>query len=158
MPKFMAKLSGYFNKQDKSFFILSGILLSILIGIIDYVTLDFFVLEFYLLPVVIAVWFSGRNAGIFAAFVSAMAEIILDIITSPGHSSPWVHYSNFFLNFSFFAAIVYLLAFLKKTLASLKSASEVEKIINKQLHVEIEHRKRLEEELRRTQEELRGMR
>lgn len=153
----MVKFLGYFNKQDKSFFIILGILLSILIGIIDYVTLDFFVLEFYVLPVAVAVWFAGRNTGIFIAFVSSISEVILDIITSPHHAHPWVHYWNFLLNFSFFILIAYLLWFLKKTLISLESASEVERIINKQLRSEIEHRKLLEREIRKTQEELRTL-
>jgi diguanylate cyclase (GGDEF)-like protein len=157
MQKFMVKLLGYFNKQDISFFILLGVFFSILIGIIDYVTLDFFVFEFYLLPVALAVWFSGRNVGIFVAFVSVSAEIILDIITSFHHSHPWVHYSNFLLNFSFFMVIIYLLVFLKKTLENLKTVTEVEKIINKQLRSEVEQRKRLEAEIIKTQEELRRL-
>ncbi|MGE5197615.1 MAG: GGDEF domain-containing protein [Deltaproteobacteria bacterium] len=153
----MKSITAFFTNRDKSFFILAGILFSILIGIIDYVTRDFFVFEFYLFPVVTAVWFAGRNVGIFAAFVSAMAETVLDIIESSAHSSPWAHYSNFFLNLGFFIAIVYLLEFLKKTLVKLENTSEAERIINKQLRSEIEQRKLLEKELKNTQEELRTL-
>lgn len=157
MPNFMVNFLGYFRNRSKTFLILLGILLCILIGIIDYATLDFFIFELYLIPVVMVVWFVGKNAAIFIAFVSAIAGAVLDIVESPTHLNPHVHYWNFCLNFSFFIAVVFLLSFLKKILADLENKSETERIINKQLRSEIEHRKHLEAEIRKAQEELRTL-
>ncbi|MDD3374352.1 MAG: GGDEF domain-containing protein [Candidatus Omnitrophica bacterium] len=148
MTKFTANFLEYLHKQNKSFFILSGILLSLLIGFVDYVILDFFMFEFYLLPVAIAVWFAGKNVGILMAFVVTLSELSIDTIIVPKHASLWVYCWNFSLNISFFIATVYLLAFLKKTLIKLEEASTIEKIINKQLNAEIQYRKEAEEKLK----------
>lgn len=153
----MANLLGYFRKQSRLFFALLGILVTLLIYIIDCATFDFSMFEFYLLPVAIAVWFAGRNVGIFMALVAAVSEIAADMAITPNHSSHWVHVWNFFLNLSFFIGATYLLEFLKKTLTSLENASATEKIINRQLHSEIEYRKHLEQEIRKTQGELRTL-
>ena len=111
----MKKLIKYFDKQSKLFFIFLGVALTILISIIDFLTNDFFVVEFYIIPVVLVTWFAGRTTGFFMAFVAGIATLALDIIESAHHTSPLVHYWNFFMNFSFFLIIVYFLTILKKT-------------------------------------------
>jgi diguanylate cyclase (GGDEF)-like protein len=157
MSKFLSHFLGYLERQDKAFFIFLGIALSVLIGVIDYVTLDYVVLQFYLIPVVIAVWFAGKRVGVLVALVSATAEIILDYIVSPNHSFLFVHYWNFFINFAFLVIILNLLAYLKGTLEVCERATYVEKMVNKQLHAEIEQRKRLEKDLLKNEEELRRL-
>jgi len=112
----MGKLIKYLYNRPKSFFIFSGLLFTILISAIDLLTKDFFVLEFYIIPVVLAAWFAGRNAGFFMAFFCAIATLVLDIIESPHHTSFLVHYWNLFMNFGFFLIIVYFLTVLKETL------------------------------------------
>jgi len=112
----MTRLITYLNKQSRYFFISSGILITFLVTIIDFLTKDFFVLEFYIIPVVLVGWFAGRNAGFFMAFISDIAALILDIIETPHHASPLVHYWNFFMNLGFFLVIVYFIVFLKETL------------------------------------------
>ena len=112
----MKKLINYLNKQSKFFFIFSGVALTVLISIIDFLTNDFFVLEFYIIPVVVVSWFAGRYTGFFMAFVIGIATLALDIIESPHHTSCLVHYWNFFMNFNFFLIIVYFLTILKEAL------------------------------------------
>lgn len=112
----MRNLITYLSKQSKLFFILLGILLAILVGIIDIATLDFSMFGLYLIPIVITTWFSGRMAGNIVAFVTAVSEIIGDIAITPQHSSHWVHYWNFFMNFSVFLLVVYFLLRLKESM------------------------------------------
>jgi len=112
----MRKLIGYLEQQSKVFFVFLGILLTLLICVIDFLTKDFFVFEFYIIAIVIVTWFAGRNAGFFMALISAIGEIILDIIETPYHSNPLIHWWNFFMNFSFFLIIIYFLIGLKNAL------------------------------------------
>ncbi|MFA5084847.1 MAG: HAMP domain-containing sensor histidine kinase [Candidatus Omnitrophota bacterium] len=112
----MRRLTAYFNKQPKFFFIFLGILITLLISAIDFLTKDFFVLEFYIISVVLVAWFAGRNAGIFMAFICGLATFALDIIETTHHVSPLVHYWNFFMNFGFFLIVVYFLINLKEAL------------------------------------------
>jgi len=112
----MRKIITYLNERSKSFFISLGILFILFIAVVDFLTKDFFVLEFYIIPIVLVTWFAGRNAGFFMALVSAIGEIALDIIETPHHISPLVHCWNFFMNFSFFLIIVYFLNILKESM------------------------------------------
>ena len=120
MSKLIDKLIEYLTKQSKIFAILLGTLLAILIGGIDWMTKDYFVFTFYTIPVILVTWFAGRNAGIFIAFVNALAALVLDIIESPRHTSFLVHYWNAFMIFTFFLIIVYFLLVLKNALEDLK--------------------------------------
>jgi len=112
----MKKLIKYLNRQSKFFFIFLGVLLTLLISAIDFLTKDFFVLEFYIIPVVLVTWFAGRNTGFFMAFVGAIAALALDIIETPYQSSFLIHYWNLFMNLGFFLMVVYFLTVLKEAL------------------------------------------
>ena len=98
----MEVIAKYFNKQPKTFFILLGILFTLVICVIDIVTKDFFVLEFYIIPVALAAWFAGRNTGYFMAILSAIATLMIDITETPHHQYAVIHYWNLCMNLGFF--------------------------------------------------------
>jgi PAS domain S-box-containing protein len=99
-----------------------GIVLIVLITLIDYLTKDYFILPFYIIPVAVVAWFAGRNMGIIAAFLSALTAIIADIIESPYHAGFPVHYWNGAVIFVFLAAVVYFLQKLVNTIQYLKES------------------------------------
>ena len=101
---------------SKLFSISLGILLVLLIGLVDFLTKDFFVLTFYIIPVALVTWFAGRGSGIFMALAAAITATILDVIESPVHSSFLVHYWNIFMSFGLFTITAYFLTFLKESL------------------------------------------
>ena len=63
----------YFSKKSKLFFISLGILLDVILGVIDTLTgyeISFSI--FYLIPILIVAWFSGRIIAIIISITSAI--------------------------------------------------------------------------------------
>ncbi len=62
---FAAKLEGYLGKKSKTTLLLAALVLNFLVGYADHITgYEISVSFFYLLPLLLAVWFIGRGAGI----------------------------------------------------------------------------------------------
>lgn len=83
-------------------------------GAIDYVTgyeLAFSV--FYVAPVSLITWISGRWLGLLASLVSALVWLGADIAAGHPYSYPLIPIWNTLIRFAFFAAITILLAVLK---------------------------------------------
>ena len=55
-----------------------GLIFVSLIGVIDYLTGDYSLLVFYLLPISLVAWFAGRWWGILAALFSGSARFVAD--------------------------------------------------------------------------------
>lgn len=118
----MNKLTGYLAERSKLFILSLGIALIIFITFIDYATKDYFILPFYMIPVVVVTWFAGRGMGIIAAFLAALAAIISDIVESPYHTGFSVHYWNGAIIFIFLAVVAYFLQKLVNTMRDLKES------------------------------------
>lgn len=68
-------------KHKARYFIL-GVILSISITIIRYVTgPDFQIGQFYIIPIIVVTWYIGRNAGIIIATISILLWIVYDFFT-----------------------------------------------------------------------------
>ncbi|MEP6809919.1 MAG: ATP-binding protein [Chthoniobacterales bacterium] len=65
-----------------------------LIGWIDYVTGDFSLTVFYLIPVGLATWYAGRSAGWCIGILSAVAWLVGDLATHHPAGHPFVPYWN----------------------------------------------------------------
>jgi diguanylate cyclase (GGDEF)-like protein len=105
------------ENRGKPFWAAVGFLSIIILGLLDYLTgyeLSFSL--FYLIPISLVVWFVGRRLGVTASIVSALAELIVDILTGDQDAQPGVYFWNAALRFGFFIIVTLLLASLKKAL------------------------------------------
>jgi diguanylate cyclase (GGDEF)-like protein len=89
------------------------VLLVVLLGAIDYlVTIDIALSIFYLVPVVLATWFSGRQWGIVIAFLSAIAWGVADRAATE-YSTNLLLFWNSGVRLGYFLIISHLLTQLK---------------------------------------------
>ncbi len=109
------------------FWMVTALILVCVVGAADYLTgpeISFSI--FYLLPVVLATWYIGRQAGIAIGAISAITWLLLDL---EGHlySHPVIAYWNMLVRFGFFLIVLGILSRLRsayereKTLSTLDS-------------------------------------
>ena len=111
----MAGMVLFIHKQPKWLVTLFGLLLVALIGYIDYATGDYSILIFYLLPVSLVSWFSGRWFAALVALAGGMARFFSDysLAMNPRHL-----YWNSFEDTLFLVIVAFLIALLRKALES----------------------------------------
>jgi hypothetical protein len=100
--------------------VLFCLVLVVLIGYIDVVTLDYSLLVFYLLPISIASWYSGRWSGAGIALACGSARFIAD--SSLDISSSRL-YSNSVGDTIFLLIVAFLIAALRTELVGKRNAA-----------------------------------
>jgi hypothetical protein len=111
MPGMMA----FMQRQPKWLINVIGFILVALIGYIDYLTGDYSILVFYLLPVAFVSWFSGRWHGAATAIAGGVARLVSDSAL-PLNSRHL--YWNSFEDTCFLLIVAFLIALLRKALES----------------------------------------
>jgi diguanylate cyclase (GGDEF)-like protein len=106
-----------FEKRSKLIWTVVGFVLIGGVGIFDYLTgYEFAFSFFYLIPVFLVTWLTGRRLGMAASVASAFVWLITEMAS--GHSySQWIVYAwNTLIVFSFFVVVALLLSALIKSL------------------------------------------
>jgi K+-sensing histidine kinase KdpD len=103
----------------KWFWVVAVILLVFLLGIIDYETGDYSIIVFYMIPVVLATWFTGARFGIAVAVISGLVRLYADYETYTVFSS--ANYVNVAEDALFLLIIAGLIAILRKMLKGNKT-------------------------------------
>lgn len=104
----------HFEKNSSLFWILTGFIFIVCIGVADILTgseLAFSV--FYLIPIVLVTWFSGRNPGLIISATSAVMWFIADDLSGQSYSQPLIRYWNTVVRLGFFVLVTLLLPALK---------------------------------------------
>lgn len=134
---------------------LFGIFLVFLMGFLDFVTgPDISFSIFYLVPIMISVWYSGKKDGLLIALLSSVVWLTVDIEGGFGSFLDAVAVWNTLVRFGFYLIIVFLINEVRKF------QSELEHKVNDRtadLTAEISERKKAEEELKITTEKLRQL-
>ena len=87
------------------------------IGILDYLTgYEMAFSLFYLLPISMVAWLTGRRLGILIALVSALVWSLADVLAGNSYTHPVIFFWNTLIRLSFFVIVVFLLASLKNAL------------------------------------------
>ena len=94
------------------------------IGCFDYVTGDFSLAVFYLVPVALAAWYAGRATGLFIGLLSAAAWFIGDLGLSRAYGHPLMPYWNAAMLALIYGIIVQLLSALQRFQAELEERVE----------------------------------
>jgi len=115
----------WLSRRNAIFFLMSGLFLVVVLGIIDKVTgseISFSI--FYLIPVIFVTRFSDRWVGIFISGASAIAWLMADLMAGQIYSHWVIPYWNAMMRFGFFLVNVYILS-------RLKDALEMEKMLSR---------------------------
>lgn len=128
--KIEAMNNGIFLKQlAQPLLFLLYLVLVFLLWYIDFATgPDLSFLVFYLGPIFLATWFSGKNIGIVVASCSALAWFLSDVMTRSSYPHPLVPYWNVAIKFSIFLIIVELLSRLKRSLSREKELARKDEL------------------------------
>lgn len=105
------------KKQSKPVLIIIGITLIGVIGVVDFMIgygLSFSV--FYVLPISIVTWFTSRQFGLLASFVSAFVWFSADIATGRSYLNTLIPVWNTVIRLVFFVIITLLLSALKRAI------------------------------------------
>jgi diguanylate cyclase (GGDEF)-like protein len=122
--KIIKKLILFLEKQSKLFWILTGFILNGILGIIDYITGEEITLSlFYLIPISLITWFSGRKLGILFSAISAVIWTVTDIALGLSYSHPIIYYWEIGICLGFFVIVTLLLS-------ALRMALEREKVLS----------------------------
>jgi len=119
----------WLSKQNAIFFLMSGLFLVVVLGIIDKITgseISFSI--FYLIPIIFVTWFSDRWVGIFVSGASAMAWLMADLMVGQIYSLWIIPYWNSIMRFGIFLVNVYLLSKLKGALELEKTLSRIDSL------------------------------
>jgi diguanylate cyclase (GGDEF)-like protein len=104
------------ERLPKSVLAVGSVLLSVLVGYLDYVTgNDLSLLLFYLLPIGIAAWYGTRGLGLFVAALSGVGWILGDLFELL-QDHPLLFIWNASMRISVFVVLAYLLSSLRARL------------------------------------------
>jgi diguanylate cyclase (GGDEF)-like protein len=98
-------------------------------GIFDYLTgYELAFSLFYVFPIALMTWISGRRAGIIASVISSLVWLAADVASGNPYSSPFIPLWNTLIRLAFFIIITLLLAALKKALGHEKELARTDSL------------------------------
>jgi len=105
------------EKRSKPFWIVVGFALIGVVGILDFLTgYESAFSFFYLIPISLVTWLTGRRLGIVASLASASVWLITDVAAGNSYSHPFIYAWNAFIVLGFFVIVTLLLSALRRAL------------------------------------------
>ncbi|MDD5222655.1 MAG: GGDEF domain-containing protein [bacterium] len=102
-------------KFPKALQITLEFLFVVCLGYFEYITGPEITLSiFYLIPIAISAWFTGRNSGIFISLIAGATWLIVDLASGNVYSKPWILYWNTLVRLGFYLITSLALSLLKK--------------------------------------------
>ena len=116
-----------FSDRSPSSVITTSLLLLILVGLLDYVSGDYSLIVFYLIPVSFVAWFVSRTGGVLFCLLALVTRLFVDMANSPLsiHASK-LHYWNIFVEFLFLLIMSLLFSALYRTLDTEKTLARTD--------------------------------
>ena len=94
----------------------------LLLGWVDFITGDYSLIVFYLIPVSLGAWFIGKNYGVFFCLLAIAVRVVVDESPSSfNFSQSALHYWNELIEFLFLLIMSVLFSALKKNLENEKT-------------------------------------
>jgi diguanylate cyclase (GGDEF)-like protein len=99
------RVLNFFDRRTKRTMALIAIAITVLLGILDFVTgTELHFLVFYLLPIALASWYVNRSSGIYLAIICSLAWLLAESLGGRSYSSLWVSGWNFIMRTGAFVA------------------------------------------------------
>jgi diguanylate cyclase (GGDEF)-like protein len=117
------------EKRSKLFVIAVGFALIGVVGVLDFLTgYEFAFSLFYLIPISLVTWLTGRRLGIVASLVSTLVWLISDVAAGNSYSHPLIYAWNTLMGFGFFVIVALLLSTLKSALEHEKELARTDSL------------------------------
>ena len=85
----------FFEKRGKPFWVIAGVVLVIVLGIIDYISgYEINLSLFYLIPIFLVVWYTDGRMGLVLAFASTVAWFVADFFAGLTYSHSSIYFWN----------------------------------------------------------------
>ncbi|MDH5516649.1 MAG: GGDEF domain-containing protein [Gammaproteobacteria bacterium] len=121
------KISRYLEKLSTRACIFIMLIASLFLGVLDYlIGPDISFSIFYTIPISLAVWYSGKKAGLIVAVVSAGVWLAADIAAGSLYISIFIPLWNTLVRLAFFLIILWLLLIIREKLALEKSLADTD--------------------------------
>ncbi|MCX5812075.1 MAG: GGDEF domain-containing protein [Proteobacteria bacterium] len=122
----LIRLPEYLQKRSRSFIFLLSLLLTILIGLIDYISgAEISIILFYLIPIFMATWYGGNKIGLLMSLVGSVVWFLAWFLIA-NYSHQVIFYWNTIVISLTFIAFTYLLSALKGALDHEKTLSRTD--------------------------------
>ena len=139
---FVMKHGGEFSFRSKVAATTAAVVLTIVLGYLDYVTgREWAISAFYLLPTLLAGWVAGRWSGLVVGSLCTCVWFLSDLLSGPAYQHPLIPVWNAMMLLVFFVVVVWLLTEFRQ------AHSQLEKTVERRtaaLQAEIDERKQLE--------------
>lgn len=104
------------EKQKPFFWRLTGVILVVLLGVLDYITGNEIVFTlFYFVPIVAVTLGVNQRFGLFLSFLSALTLLTAEIAAGVTYSHPIYYFLNTLIRTVFYSFVTYLVAALYKS-------------------------------------------
>jgi len=120
------KLIHFLSTKSKIFLLLLGFFLIGIVGLLDYVTGEFPFAIFYLVPISLITWFTGRQPGILASIASALIWFFDQYTSVDITRYTEVSYWNTLVILGFFLVVTFILSLLKQALENEKKSARTD--------------------------------
>ena len=106
----------FFEKRRKPFWVIVGVALVIILGIIDYISgYELNLSLFYLIPIFIVAWFTDGQKGLVFSFASTVVGFLANYLSGQTYSNPSIFVWNAVLRLGFYLVVSWLVTTLKRT-------------------------------------------
>ena len=96
----------FFEKQGKWFLGITGVLIVLVLGILNYLAgheIGFSL--FYLAPVCLVTWYAGRRLGLVISGVAAIIWFLADVFSGASYAHSWIYLWNSLIVLGFFLTV-----------------------------------------------------
>src|SRR5512146_2145921 len=116
-PESFFGLMGYLSKLPQLFLISIGAVLVLLVGILsNKVGPQLSLTIFYMIPIAMVTWFSGRSIGFLFSILSALVWLIADLESGTAYLQSDIPYWNGVIRLGSLIILTFILSELKSTL------------------------------------------
>jgi diguanylate cyclase (GGDEF)-like protein len=110
------EIAAFIEKRSKVFWVSTGTVLVLILGIIDFQTgFEISISFFYLIPIFLVVWFTNVRVGLILSAISALTWFIADYSAGLSYSHPTIYVWNTLLRLGFYFVVTWLVSTLKKS-------------------------------------------
>ena len=126
-PESFFGLMEYLSKLPQLFLISFGAVMVLLVGILsNKVGPQLSLTIFYMIPIAMVTWFSGRSIGFLFSILSAFVWLVADLTSGTAYLQPDIPYWNGVIRLGSLLILTFILSALKSTLKQEKEYSRID--------------------------------
>jgi diguanylate cyclase (GGDEF)-like protein len=108
--------ASFFEKRSRPFWVIVGVVLVIILGVIDYLTgYEVSISLFYLVPIFLVVWYMDGWTGLLLSFASTAVSFVANYFAGQVYSSLSIYLWNAILRLGFYCVVTWLAWMLKRS-------------------------------------------